>query len=268
MQINLFDKIEEKIEEYNENKEIVIKDKDDNYIVTTFDNIIEDWGNNIIENKSYKIKNVKLKNITATLYIDYTINNNIGTISFKHGEEEIYSYTDNYNSFNLTFLGQKGDLIIFAANYCDSVDDGICQKHLTASKVVAFNKTNELPLYDNTIRGKYNSITITNDVSLFMEDEKIYTIPYNDFRVYDIKIINDRVFVYTIVENYKDLRRITSCDDKFWVASNFDIQRTFVVNFVYNDSSSQYGFYEVGNVVKQNTIKYYDYCINNNVLGF
>ena len=60
MQTNLFDKIENKVEDYQENKEIIIEDKDSSHIATTFDKIIDVWGNNVIENKSYKTKNVKL----------------------------------------------------------------------------------------------------------------------------------------------------------------------------------------------------------------
>ena len=43
MQTNLFDKIEDKVEAYQENKEIIIEDKDSSHIATTFDKIIDVW---------------------------------------------------------------------------------------------------------------------------------------------------------------------------------------------------------------------------------
>ena len=61
VQINLFDKIKEQVKNYQENKEVVIEDNDidNNYILTTFDKIINDWGNKITENKSYKIQSFR-----------------------------------------------------------------------------------------------------------------------------------------------------------------------------------------------------------------
>ena len=74
MQTNLFYKIKTKYQDYQDNKEVQVDDKDNNHIVTTFDKIINDWGNDVTKNKSFKIQNVKLRNVTAALYIDYTNN--------------------------------------------------------------------------------------------------------------------------------------------------------------------------------------------------
>lgn len=53
---NLFYKIKKKVEDFKDSKEVIVEDKDNNHIVTTFDKILNDWGNNVTENKSYKNK--------------------------------------------------------------------------------------------------------------------------------------------------------------------------------------------------------------------
>ena len=275
MQTNLFDKIENKIEDYQENKEIIIEDKDSSHIATTFDKIIDVWGNNVIENKSYKIKNVKLNNTTASLYIDYTFKleneKPNATLTIKHGDNELYTYTEKENYFNLSYLKLYDNLIIYGTNYCDNVDNGICNKHLTYSQVLAFNKDDSISLYDRTIISQGNGITLHRDTSVFLEDKNVYADPYNDFRVYDIKINNDNIYFYTIVENYdnvftKDYNfRDNNCNDPFWVSIDFDMQRTFKTSFIYNEL---YKSYELGELIKQSSIQYADYCTNKNVLGF
>lgn len=275
MQTNLFDKIENKVEDYQENKEIIIEDKDSSHIATTFDKIIDVWGNNVIENKSYKIKNVKLNNTTASLYIDYTFKleneKPNATLTIKHGDNELYTYTEKENYFNLSYLKLYDNLIIYGTNYCDNVDNGICNKHLTYSQVLAFNKDDSISLYDRTIISQGNGITLHRDTSVFLEDKNVYADPYNDFRVYDIKINNDNIYFYTIVENYdnvftKDYNfRDNNCNDPFWVSIDFDMQRTFKTSFIYNEL---YKSYELGELIKQSSIQYADYCTNKNVLGF
>lgn len=276
IQINLFDKIEEKIDEYKENKEIIIKDNDKNHIVTTFDNIIDDWGNKITEDKAYKIKNVKLNNITASLYIDYTFkmenNKPISNIMIKHGENEIYNYTEKENYFNLSYLDKYDNLIIYGSNYCDSIDDEICNKHLTYSQVLAFNKDDSISIYDRTIISQANGITFHRDTSVFLEDNNVYIPPYNDFRVYDIKINNNYIYFYTIVENYDEIFnqdyafRDNNCNNPFWITIDFDMQRTFKTRFIYNDIF-EYKYYELDELIKQSSIKYADYCTNKNIIN-
>ena len=275
MQTNLFDKIENKVEDYQENKEIIIEDKDSSHIATTFDKIIDVWGNNVIENKSYKIKNVKLNNTIASLYVDYTfkLENELpnATLTIKHGDNELYTYTEKENYFNLSYLKLYDNLIIYGTNYCDNVDNGICNKHLTYSQVLAFNKDDFIPLYDRTIISQGNGITLHRDTSVFLEDKNVYADPYNDFRVYDIKINDDSIYFYTIVENYDDVFtkdynfRDNNCNDPFWVSIDFDMQRTYKTSFVYSES---YKSYELGELIKQSSIQYADYCTNKNILGF
>ena len=275
MQTNLFDKIEKKVEDHQENKEVIIEDKDNNHIVTTFDKIIDDWGNNVTENKSYKIKNVKLNNTTTSLYIDYTFKleneSPNATLTIKHGDNELYSYNEKYNYFNLSYLKLYDNLIVYGTNYCDNVDNGICNKHLTYSQVIVFNKDNSIPLYDKTIISQGTGITFHNNTSVFLEDENVYADPYNDFRVYDIKINNDNIYFYTIVENYDDIFtqdyffRDNNCNDPFWVSIDFDMQRTFKTSFTYNET---YKSYKLDELTKQSSIQYADYCNNKNVLGF
>lgn len=225
MQTNLFDKIENKIEDYQENKEVIIEDKDNSHIATTFDKIIDVWGNNVVENKSYKIKNVKLNNITASLFIDYSFKleneKPNATLTIKHGDNELYTYTEKENYFNLSYLKLYDNLIIYGINYCDNVENGICNKHLTYSQVLAFNKDDFIPLYDRSIISQDSGTILYRDTSVFLEDENIYEDPYNDFRVYDIKMNNDNIYFYTVVENYdevftKDYNfRNNNCNDPF-----------------------------------------------------
>lgn len=275
MQTNLFDKIENKIEDYQENKEVIIEDKDNSHIATTFDKIIDVWGNNVVENKSYKIKNVKLNNITASLFIDYSFKleneKPNATLTIKHGDNELYTYTEKENYFNLSYLKLYDNLIIYGTNYCDNVDNGICSKHLTYSQVLAFNKDDFIPLYDRSIISQDSGTILYRDTSVFLEDENIYEDPYNDFRVYDIKINNDNIYFYTVVENYdevftKDYNfRNNNCNDPFWKSIDFDMQRTFKTNFTYNES---YKSYELDELIKQSSIQYADYCTNKNILDF
>lgn len=275
IQTNLFYKIKNKVKEYQENKEVIVEDKDNKHIVTTFDKIIDDWGDNVFENKSYKIKNVKLNNTTASLYIDYTFkleneSPNV-TLTIKHGDNELYSYNEKYNYFNLSFLKLYDNLIIYGTNYCDNVDNGICNKHLTYSQVIAFNKNSYIPIYDNTIISQISDIIFHNDTSIFLEDVNVYAYPYNDFRVYDIKINNDSIYFYTIVENYDSIFNIdyrsykNNCNNPFWVSIDFDMQRTFKTKFIYNES---YKTYKLDELAKQSSIQYADYCTNKNILGF
>lgn len=275
MQTNLFDKIENKIEDYQENKEVIIEDKDNSHIATTFDKIIDVWGNNVVENKSYKIKNVKLNNITASLFIDYSFKleneKPNATLTIKHGDNELYTYTEKENYFNLSYLKLYDNLIIYGTNYCDNVDNGICNKHLTYSQVLAFNKDDFIPLYDRSIISQDSGTILYRDTSVFLEDENIYEDPYNDFRVYDIKINNDNIYFYTVVENYdevftKDYNfRNNNCNDPFWKSIDFDMQRTFKTSFTYNES---YKSYELDELIKQSSIQYADYCTNKNILDF
>lgn len=275
MQTNLFDKIENKIEDYQENKEVIIEDKDNSHIATTFDKIIDVWGNNVVENKSYKIKNVKLNNITASLFIDYSFKleneKPNATLTIKHGDNELYTYTEKENYFNLSYLKLYDNLIIYGTNYCDNVDNGICSKHLTYSQVLAFNKDDFIPLYDRSIISQDSGTILYRDTSVFLEDENIYEDPYNDFRVYDIKINNDNIYFYTVVENYdevftKDYNfRNNNCNDPFWKSIDFDMQRTFKTSFTYNES---YKSYELDELIKQSSIQYADYCTNKNILDF
>lgn len=275
MQTNLFDKIENKIEDYQENKEVIIEDKDNSHIATTFDKIIDVWGNNVVENKSYKIKNVKLNNITASLFIDYSFKleneKPNATLTIKHGDNELYTYTEKENYFNLSYLKLYDNLIIYGTNYCDNVDNGICNKHLTYSQVLAFNKDDFIPLYDRSIISQDSGTILYRDTSVFLEDENIYEDPYNDFRVYDIKINNDNIYFYTVVENYDEIFtkdynfRNNNCNDPFWKSIDFDMQRTFKTNFTYNES---YKSYELDELIKQSSIQYADYCTNKNILDF
>lgn len=275
MQTNLFDKIENKIEDYQENKEVIIEDKDNSHIATTFDKIIDVWGNNVVKNKSYKIKNVKLNNITASLFIDYSFKleneKPNATLTIKHGDNELYTYTEKENYFNLSYLKLYDNLIIYGTNYCDNVDNGICNKHLTYSQVLAFNKDDFIPLYDRSIISQDSGTILYRDTSVFLEDENIYEDPYNDFRVYDIKINNDNIYFYTVVENYDEIFtkdynfRNNNCNDPFWKSIDFDMQRTFKTNFTYNES---YKSYELDELIKQSSIQYADYCTNKNILDF
>lgn len=275
MQTNLFDKIENKIEDYQENKEVIIEDKDNSHIATTFDKIIDVWGNNVVENKSYKIKNVKLNNITASLFIDYSFKleneKPNATLTIKHGDNELYTYTEKENYFNLSYLKLYDNLIIYGTNYCDNVDNGICNKHLTYSQVLAFNKDDFIPLYDRSIISQDSGTILYRDTSVFLEDENIYEDPYNDFRVYDIKINNDNIYFYTVVENYDEVFtknynfRNNNCNDPFWKSIDFDMQRTFKTSFTYNES---YKSYELDELIKQSSIQYADYCTNKNILDF
>lgn len=275
MQTNLFDKIENKIEDYQENKEVIIEDKDNSHIATTFDKIIDVWGNNVVKNKSYKIKNVKLNNITASLFIDYSFKleneKPNATLTIKHGDNELYTYTEKENYFNLSYLKLYDNLIIYGINYCDNVENGICNKHLTYSQVLAFNKDDFIPLYDRSIISQDSGTILYRDTSVFLEDENIYEDPYNDFRVYDIKMNNDNIYFYTVVENYdevftKDYNfRNNNCNDPFWKSIDFDMQRTFKTSFTYNES---YKSYELDELIKQSSIQYADYCTNKNILDF
>ncbi len=274
----LFDKIKNtanEIKENIENKDKIIEDKDTVHIVTTFDNFIKDWGNDITKNKSYKIKNVKLNNITASLYIDYTYELNgktpISTITFKHGDNEIYTYTDKKENFNISYLALYDNFIIYGASKCDNVNDGECQKHFTYSQVLAFNKDEFKPFYDNTEIPQDVDIIVYNDISVFLEDEDIYADPYNDFRVYNIDIKNNYIYFDTIVEEYeynfaRDSRTFkNNCNSPYWISLEFDMQRTFKTSFNYDE---EYKIHEIENLKKISSIKYSDYCINKNIINF
>ena len=275
MYLDLAAIIEEKTNEIKENKQIIVEDNDDSHKITTFNKIINDWGNKVEENKSYKIQNVKLNNITASLYIDYKIKSEnektITTITFKHGDNELYTYTDKHNYFNLSFLSLHDNLIIYGIKNCDSIDNGICNKHLTYSQILAFNKDDIITIYNNAIITEGTGFTIYRNNSIFLEDEYIYAEPYNDFRVYDIKINNNDIYFYTIVEDYdniftKDYNfRDNNCDDPYWNTIRFDMQRTFKTNFKFDE---EYKKYELDELVKLSSIKYEDYCTNKNVLEF
>lgn len=275
VQINLFDKIEKEVDEYQENNEVIIEDNDNSHTVTTFNQIIDDWGNDVTKNKSYKIQNVKLNNITASLYVDYTFKleneSPVATITLKHGDNELYTYTEKSKYFNLSYLNIYDNLILYGTRYCDSVDNGMCNKHLTYSQVSAFNKDDSISLYDNTTISQGEGVVFYNDTSVFLEDESVYADPYNDFRVYDINIDNEDIYFDTIVENYDDVFsqdyhfRDNNCNNPFWVSIDFDMQRTFKTKFIYNES---YQAYELDELKKQSSIKYSDYCVNKDVLGF
>ena len=275
LQTGLFNKTIEEKEELQENEEIVIEDKDNKHTVTTFNNIINDWNNNITENKSYKIKNVKLNNISASLYIDYTFelkdDKPISTITIKHGNDKLYTYTDESKYFNLSYLGLYDNFIIYGMSYCDSVENGICNKHLTYSQLLAFNNENDIELFDNTVTILNNSSAIIRNTSVFLEDENVYASPYNDFRVYDINIKNNNIYFYTIVEDYDSIFNEDyliydqNCDANFWIINTFDMQRTFKSSFTYNEL---YDAYELNNLIKQDSITYKDYCTNKNIINF
>ena len=273
---NLFDKVEDKVNEFKEtqaNKEKTIKDSDNTHVITTFDNIISDWGNDITKNKSYKIQNVKLNNITASLYIDYIYElnseNPSSTIVFKHGDTEIYKYTDTTSNFNISYLQVFNNFILYGISNCDKVNNGICEKHSTYSQVLAFNKNDSIPFYNSTVISSNGSYNIYTGTSVFMEDENIYADPYNDFRVYDIKIKDNYIYFYTVAEEYdslfiRDKFTYKECNNSFWWTSTFDMQRVYKTNIVYDET---YKYYKMGDILKQNSIKYSDYCKNENVLN-
>lgn len=272
MQTNLFYKIKTKYQDYQDNKEVQVDDKDSSHIVSTFDKIINDWGNDVTKNKSFKIQNVKLRNVTATLYIDYTNNkeNNkpISTITIKHGDNKLYSYTSQEKYLTLSYLKLFDDLIIYGANYCDAVTSGKCNKHQTFSHVLAVNNDSFITLYDGSLVLKNGESEIYKDKSVFLENENVYAKPYNDFRVYDIKISDDYIFFYTVAEDYEEifnydyLTHDNNCNNMFWIASAFDMQRTFKTKFIYDE---KYKIYELDSLEKQSSIKYSDYCTNKNV---
>ena len=272
MQTNLFYKIKTKYQDYQDNKEVQVDDKDNSHIVTTFDKIINDWGNDVTKNKSFKIQNVKLRNVTAALYIDYTNNmeNNktVSTITIKHGDNKLYSYTSKEKYLTLSYLKLFDDLIIYGANYCDDVTSGKCNKHQTFSHVLALNNDSFIILYDGSLILKNGESEIYNDTSVFLEDENVYAKPYNDFRVYDIKINNGYIYFYTVAENYDEIFNYdyltydNNCNNMFWIAGTFDMQRTFKTKFIYD---KKYRIYKLDSIVKQSSIKYSDYCTNKNV---
>ena len=86
-----------------------------------------------------------------------------------------------------------------------------------------------------------------------------------------IKINNDNIYFYTVVENYDEIFtkdynfRNNNCNDPFWKSIDFDMQRTFKTNFTYNES---YKSYELDELIKQSSIQYADYCTNKNILDF
>ena len=129
----------------------------------------------------------------------------------------------------------------------------------------------ELLYVEDAIGHEQNIISICQESINFLEDENVYADPYNDFRVYDIKINNDNIYFYTIAENYDDIFtqdyffRDNNCNDPFWVSIDFDMQRTFKTSFTYNET---YKTYKLDELTKQSSIQYADYCTNKNVLGF
>ena len=274
----LFDKIEDKIDDIKENiknRDKTIEDKDTTHVVTTFDKFIKDWGNDITKNKAYKIKNIKLNNITASLYIDYTYKldngNPISTITFKHGDNEIYTYTDKKETFNVSYLNVFDNFIIYGASKCDNVNDGDCQKHFTYSQVLAFYKDEYKPFYDNTEIPQNVDITVYNDISLFSESENKYADPYNDFRAYNIYIKNNYIYFDTIAEEYDlnfeidSLHHKNNCNSPYWISLDFDMQRTYKTKFNYDE---KYKFHEIDNLQIVNSINYKSYCNDKNVIEF
>lgn len=275
----LFDKIENKMDEIKENienKDKIIEDNDISHIVTTFDNFITDWGNDITKNKFYKIKNVKLNNVTASLYIDYTYELNgtmpVSTITIKHGDDEIYKYSSKVDAFNVSYLSIYDNFIIYGASNCDSVNNGICEKHLTYSQVVAFNKDVTETFYDKHAIERNNETIISYfETSRFLEDENVYAAPYNDFRVYAIKIKDNYLYFDTIVENYDEVfisNGITydyNCKSPFWYTLSFDMQRSFRTEPYYLE---EYNYYVLDDIQKVSSIKYEDYCNNKNIIIF
>lgn len=102
-----------------------------------------------------------------------------------------------------------------------------------------------------------------------MEDERIYANPYNDFRVYDIKVKDNYIYFYTIAEKYDSLfkadkSKYKQCDNTYWITSTFDMQRVYKTSIVFNE---KYKYNKLDNVTKQTSIKYSDYCKNENVLN-
>lgn len=276
LQINLFDSFKKNVDNYNENRNIIIEDNDNSHVITTFDKLIDDWGNNPLENKKFKIKNVKLKNVTASLYIDYDIVHSdkefISTIKIMHGDSEIYNYSEKNQYFNLSYFTKYDDLILYGASYCDSVEDGICNKHLTYSQLVAFNKSDNITLYNRTeFGGQGSGITFYREKSEFLEDESVYAKPYNDFRVYNVEIKNDDIYIYTVVENYDDIFnddynfREKNCKDPLWISITFDMQRIFKTKFTYDEVNE---IYNLEDLLVIDSVTYSDYCANRNVLNF
>lgn len=271
-QLYLFDYLEDKFNEYKEIQANKAKEsvEEDAYVITNFDSIISDWGTDVTKNKSFKIKNVKLDNITANLYIDYiykTIGEDmISTIIIKHGDTDLYSYTDTTTNFKLSYLKLYKNLILYGISNCDEVIDGICKKHPTYTEILAFNKYDSISFYESIIT--FNK-KIYTESSVFMEDERIYANPYNDFRVYDIKVKDNYIYFYTIAEKYDSLfkadkSKYEQCDNTYWITSTFDMQRVYKTSIVFNE---KYKYNKLDNVTKQTSIKYSDYCKNENVLN-
>lgn len=251
---------------YN-NKEVVIKDEDTSHIVTSFDKVVDDFGNNVLENKYYKIQNVKIGNITASIYIDYTVNaiRNITTVNMKitHGDKVKYNETTAVNNsnrgsnnyFNLSYLKYYDNMVIFATSECNQINQGVCNYDYDYRDVVVFT---------NDMSKSFSSAYL----SVFDEDKNVYAYPYNSFRVYNIKVNGDEILFYTIADNYQDLFKSDydkydeNCNNKFWVASGFDMQRTYKTKITITDDNK----YIFDDLNKISSITYYDYCTNNNVL--
>lgn len=251
----------------NNNKEVVIKDEDTSHIVTSFDKVIDDFGNNVLENKYYKIQNVKIGNITASIYIDYTVNaiRNITTVNMKitHGDKVKYNETTAVNNsnrgsnnyFNLSYLKYYDNMVIFATSECNQINQGVCNYDYDYRDVVVFT---------NDMSKSFSSAYL----SVFDEDKNVYAYPYNSFRVYNIKVNGDEILFYTIADNYQDLFKSDydkydeNCNNKFWVASGFDMQRTYKTKITISDDNE----YIFDDLNKISSITYYDYCTNNNVL--
>lgn len=251
----------------NNNKEVVIKDEDTSHIVTSFDKVVDDFGNNVLENKYYKIQNVKIGNITASIYIDYTVNTirNITTVNMKitHGDKVKYNETTEVNNsnrgsnnyFNLSYLKYYDNMVIFATSECNQINQGVCNYDYDYRDVVVFT---------NDMSKSFSSAYL----SVFDEDKNVYAYPYNSFRVYNIKVNGDEILFYTIADNYQDLFKSDydkydeNCNNKFWVASGFDMQRTYKTKITISDDNE----YIFDDLNKISSITYYDYCTNNNVL--
>lgn len=245
------------------NSDTVIKDEDTSHVVSSFDKIIGDFGDNVLDNKYYKIQNVKIGNTTASLYIDYTVNSvedtTIVNMRLSHGNKEIYNDTinvaDKYDKyFNLSYLKYYDNMVIFASSECDEVNEGICDKHYSYRDVIVFNDNGDV-IYTSYLYG-------------FGNDSSVYD-PYNNFRVYDIELKGDEILFYTVVDSYYNYftwdyyKYGSNCNSGEWISKYYDMQRTFKSKITTLDDNR----YSLEEAVKVGSITFYQYCLDNSIFN-